>query len=485
MRSPASQGVTIAADLIEHSATELAQLVRNGEVSAGEVVEAHLEQIDRVNGELNAIITLRAEEAREDARRVDRAVGRGERLPLAGVPFTVKDVIAASGIPMTAGTPFLKEFVPHRDATAVGRLRAAGAILLGKTNCPEFAMFGYTRNSLFGETRNPYGPVTVGGSSGGEAAAIATRCSALGLGTDFGGSLRWPAHCTGILALRPTAGRVPGTGQLPAPSLEDPLLPSGETFQGRVQVIGTLARSADDLELALRLGAGPDGFDPLALPEPLGASREAKVDRVAVWDGPASPGVRNDVIQAVREAARSLEKRGVTIGDEPPHMLDRAVTLYTELRDLDRLRDVRRLIRGHESEVGEDVRAAIAAAEEAERRGTNVDGVALWEERDDLGSEFVSYLDRHLALLMPVATVPPYALDGPPPKVNGREQGMWDVLAPCRLISLFGIPAVSVPCGASADGLPIGVQVVGRPFREDEVLAVAGLLMQTAPPTHP
>jgi Asp-tRNA(Asn)/Glu-tRNA(Gln) amidotransferase A subunit family amidase len=245
-----------------------------------------------------------------------------------------------------------------------------------------------------------------------------------------------------------------------------------------VQVIGPLARSVDDLELALWVIAEPDGIDPVAVPAPLGRSRHVEISRVAVWDGPATPGVRDDVIAVVRNAARWMAERGVKVEDERPPMLERAVTLYTELRDLDRLRDVRGLVRGHESEVGEDVRAAVAAAEDAERRALRADAAPLWEERDHLGAEFVAYLERHSVLLMPVATVPPYALDGPLPSVNGRDQTMWDVLAPCRLISLFGVPAASVPFGASEDGLPIGVQVVGRPFREDEVLAVARMLMK-------
>jgi amidase len=455
-------------------------MVRGRAVSAREVVVAHLEQIDRVNGQLNAIVTLRAEEALHEASEVDRRVRDGADLPLAGVPFTVKDVIAAGGVRMTAGSPLLKDFVPQVDAPAVARLRVAGAILVGKTNCPEFAMFGYTKNSLFGETRNPVGPVTVGGSSGGEAAAIATRCSAVGLGTDFGGSVRWPASCTGILALRPTAGRVPRTGQLPAPTLVEPLLPNVTTLQGRVQVIGQLARTVDDIELALRVVAGPDGFDPFASPAPLLPSVDAVVDRVAVWEGPASPGVRHDVLGVVREAGRALEKRGLAVAHEEPTVLERAVVLYSELRDLDRLQDVRRLVRGRESEVGEDVQAAISAAEEFERRGQHPDPARLWEERDRLSAALRSFLDRSPVLLMAVATVPPYDLNGPPPVVAGREHGMWDVLAPCRLISLFGIPAMSVPFGKTKEGLPVGVQVVGRPFREDEVLAVARTLMEDA-----
>jgi Asp-tRNA(Asn)/Glu-tRNA(Gln) amidotransferase A subunit family amidase len=262
--------------------------------------------------------------------------------------------------------------------------------------------------------------------------------------------------------------------------LAEPLLPNELTLQGRVQVIGALARSAGDLELALRVIAGPDGLDPFAVPAALADSGQAAVARVAVWQGPVSPGVREDVIATVRHAATALEKRGLTIGDEVPSMLERAVTLYSELRELDRLQDVRRLVRGREDEVGADVRESIAAAEEYERGRAHPDPALLWEERDRLRAHFLSFLDRHSVLVMAVATVPPYALDGPPPIVRGREQGMWEVLAPCRLVSLLGVPSVSVPFGASADGLPIGVQVVGRPFREDEVLAVARMLGEEA-----
>jgi Asp-tRNA(Asn)/Glu-tRNA(Gln) amidotransferase A subunit family amidase len=454
-------------------AAELAELVRRREASAREVTESHLARIDAVNGELNAIVTLRAEEALADASRIDG--GDASELPMAGVPFTVKDLIATSGVRTTAGTPALSKWIPKLDASAVARVRRAGAILLGKTNCPEWGMFTYTRNSLFGETRNPVGPVTVGGSSGGEAAAIASGCSALGLGTDFGGSVRWPAHCTGVFALRPTAGRVPGTGQLPTPSMDEPLIPNETTLQGRVQVIGPLARSVEDVELALSVIAGPDGFDPFAVPAPL--RDDSDVTAAALWEGPTSPTVRDDVAATVREAATRLEKAGVRFTDREPSMLERAVTLYSELRDTDRLQDLRRLLRGREDQVGQDVRDAVAAAEEADRRDPDPDRAGLWEERDRLRAEVLAFLDEFPVLIMAVGTVPPYPLDQPV-LVNGREQSQWDVLAPSRLISLLGFPAASVPFGASADGLPIGVQVVGRPFREDQVLAAASLLME-------
>jgi Asp-tRNA(Asn)/Glu-tRNA(Gln) amidotransferase A subunit family amidase len=457
----------------------LARQVRARMVSAREALAAYMKHIDKANPRLNAIVTLRDHSAMlADADRVDAAVRDGADLPLAGVPFTVKDVIAAAGLPMTGGSRFLKDFVPTRDATAVARLREAGAILLGKTNCPEFAMFGYTNNSLFGETHNPKGPVTVGGSSGGEAAAIASHCSALGLGTDFGGSLRWPAHCTGLFALRPTAGRVPGTGQLPTPTLDEPLLPTQTTFQARMQVVGALARTFDGVESALHVIAGPDGIDASTQPLPLPWARVTFPTTVAVWEGPTTPAVRSDVRSTVRAAADALANSHHNVTDDAPTLLNRAVTLYSELRDTDRLKDVRQLLRGHEEAAGDDVRAAIAAAEEAERRDPNPDRPVLWNERERLLTELLAFLEQHSVLLMPVATVPPFPLDQPV-IVDGHAQSTWDVLAPSRLISLFGVPAASVPFGTSDDGLPIGVQVVGRPFHEHEVLAIARALEVT------
>jgi Asp-tRNA(Asn)/Glu-tRNA(Gln) amidotransferase A subunit family amidase len=393
------------------------------------------------------------------------------------VPFTVKDLIATGGVRTTAGTPFLSGWVPAMDATAVRRLREAGAVLIGKTNCPEWGMFPYTRNALFGETRNPVDPsLTPGGSSGGESAAVASGMSALGVGTDFGGSLRWPAHCTGVLALRPTAGLVPSTGQLPTPSLDEPLIPNAVTLQGRVQVIGPIARSVEDLALASHVMSGPDGWDPFAVPG-VSPPTGAPPPRAAVWDGPRSPATRADVIVVVRAAAAALERCGSHVSDEPPAMLEDAGALYSELRASDRLQDVRRIVRGHEDEVGDDVRAAIAAAEAFERDASGREPAVLWEARDRIRAAFGTYLDGHEVLLMSVATVPAYDPSEPPPPVGGREQTMWDVLEPCRLISLLGFPAASIPFGHSAEGLPVGVQVVGRPFREDQVMAVAKILM--------
>jgi Asp-tRNA(Asn)/Glu-tRNA(Gln) amidotransferase A subunit family amidase len=460
-------------ELTELTAAELAAAIRGRQVGPVEVVDAYLQRIDRVNPALNAVVTLRPpEELREEARRLEGPVRRGEGGRLAGVPFTVKDVLATAGIRTTAGSRVLSGFVPSQDATCVARLRAAGAILLGKTNCSELGLFPYTRNRLFGQTGNPVGPVTPGGSSGGESAAVAARCSALGLGTDFGGSLRWPASCTGVLALRPTTGRVPGTGQLPAPTLAEPLLPNSLTLQGRVQVIGPLARGVDDLEIALELLSGPDGLDPAARDAPPAPAAASTPDRFAWWDGAGVWPVRADAAAAVGAAAAELERHGLAAGAERPAWLDRATTLYTELRALDGVQDVRRIVRGHERDLDEDTAALLAA----ETTAPAAEPALLWAERDRLWGAALRFLARFPLLLLPVACVPAYDLAAGPPVVAGTPLSVWEVLAPCRAVSLLGLPSVAVPFGTSQEGWPLGVQLVGRPFSEHQLLAAARLL---------
>lgn len=464
-------------EVTELSAAELAAAVLGRQVSPVAVVDAYLQRIERVNHGLNAVVTLRPPaELRAEARRLEGAVLRGEGGQLAGVPFTVKDLIATAGLRTTAGSRVLRDFIPTQDATCVARLRAAGAILLGKTNCSEFGLFPYTSNRLFGQTRNPVGPVTPGGSSGGESAAVAARCSALGLGTDFGGSLRWPASCTGVLALRPTTGRVPGTGQLPAPVLSEPLLPNSLTLQGRVQVVGPLARSVDDLEIALRLLSGPDGLDPAARDAPAAPAAGALPRCFAWWDGAGIWPLRADVAAAVAAAAAELERQGLAAGAEQPRFLERATTLYAELRALDGLQDVRRIVRGHEHDLGDDTSALLAARTEP----PSAEPALLWAERDRLWAAALRFLARFPLLLLPVACVPAYDLSAGPPLVAGTPLSAWEVLAPCRAVSLLGLPAAAVPFGASQEGWPLGVQLVGRPFHEHEVLAAARLLAAPA-----
>jgi amidase len=312
------------AELVELSAGELAAAMRRRDASPVEVVDAHLARIETCNPDLNALVALRQVGARQEAKAAEAALLRGDQLgPLHGIPFTVKDIIATAELPTTCGSGALAGYRPRADATAVARMRAAGGILLGKSNCPEFALGIFSSSPLFGRPQSPLGEITPGGSSAGESAAIAAGLSPLGLGTDFGGSLRWPAHCTGIASIRPTVGRVPGTGQVPGPAGHDSGPPNAVSLQGRLQVIGPLARTAADLDLALSVLVGPDGIDPAAVPVPL--PRAADTDALALayaWcDGDGSTPLRPDVVALVEQAATCLERLGATVVRHRPMAL--------------------------------------------------------------------------------------------------------------------------------------------------------------------
>ena len=329
-------------DLLGGSAVAIARAVRAGVVSALEVVELHLERIASLNPRLNAIVTLCDEAARSAAGEADRKAGRGEHLgPLHGVPFTVKDAIATSGVRTTAGSRLLSEFVPSRSAPAIERLERAGAIMLGKTNCPEFALHTHTWNGLFGATLNPVDErVTPGGSSGGDSAAVASGCAAFGVGTDFGASTRWPAHCTGISTLRPTPGLIPMTGVLPFPASADPLPPPNSgALLTRAHSISPLTRSVGDLWSIVRVMAGPDGRDantvPVALDDP--ASVDLESLGCCWFEGEGTYPVRADLVEVVSQAAAAMVDRGLRVRQEMPPGIEGAYPLYAALRDVDGL----------------------------------------------------------------------------------------------------------------------------------------------------
>src|SRR3954452_23762936 len=303
-------------ELTSVTATALARLVLERRASATEVVEAHLRRIEEVNPALNAVVVLDAERALARARDADAALARGERWgPLHGVPFTVKDNLSAAGLEMTIGAPERAGVVPQQDATVVARLREAGAILLGKTNCPPFGGGIETDNPVYGRTSNPFDlERTPGGSSGGEAAIIAACGSPCGLGTDSGASLRLPAHFCGLASIKPTAGRVPATGAL------DDLGQLGSLRDPRTQ-IGPMARAVADVALLLRLTGGPDGRDGAVAPVPLGAPHDVELRglRAAVFtDNPLAtpPG---ETVASVERAAAALAGAGVRVeAAQPP-----------------------------------------------------------------------------------------------------------------------------------------------------------------------
>ena len=419
-------------ELTSATARGLAELIAGRGVSAREVVDAHLRRIEEVDGALNAVVQVDADRALARAGEADAALARGDqRGPLHGVPFTVKDNIAAAGIPMAIGVPERAGDVPAADATVVGRLKAAGAILLGKTNCPPWGGGIETDNEVYGRTSNPYGLTrTPGGSSGGEAAIIAAQGSPCGLGTDSGASVRLPAHFCGLASTKPSAGRVPLTGVL------DDEGQLGTLGDPRTQ-IGPLARSVADVALVLSVIAGPDGRDggavPLPLADPDGV--ELRGVRVAVQteNGLAAPTA--ETVATVERAAAALRDAGAAV------------------------EDARHPEGGHELTI--DVWRSY---------GAGVGASELWRllrRWDAFRSEMLAFADRYDVILCPVFAGPA--------RLHGTMNvaGEIDPTSFTTPHSLTGWPAATVRCGTSPEGLPIDVQLVAGPWRDDLALAAA------------
>jgi Asp-tRNA(Asn)/Glu-tRNA(Gln) amidotransferase A subunit family amidase len=452
----------------------LANSIRNGQISSVELVEMSLRRIEAVNPEINAIVTLVADAALAAAKRADARIAAGQSVgPLHGVPFTVKDVIATGGVRTTAGSMILRDFVPARTATAVSRLEVAGAIMIGKTNCPEFALDLNTSNRLFGQTRNPLDlSRTPGGSSGGDSAAVAANCAAFGVGTDYGGSIRWPAHCTGLASLRPTPGIVPGTGQLPFTSLATPLPPPNSlSVQGQQQVISPIARSVEDLFPILCAMAGPDDLDVHTVPVVLRNPQTVDIRelRCAWFEGEGSKPVRTDIIRAVEDAARCLADSGVPVVNQRPPAFDEAEAVFARLRSTEGVPDHLRLIGDRSGELTDGMRAWIDSCVTA----PVAEYLRLGAERDAVRAKVLAFMTTWPILLLPVAGLPAYAIGQHRFAVEGIPIDAMDIHIHCRPMSILRLPVAAVPCGTSVEGLPIAIQVVGRPFADHEVLAVA------------
>ena len=469
----------------------IADQVRKGMITATDVLEAHLEQVRSQNPALNAIVTLAEDKAREQAANIDSSIAAGAVPgPLAGVPFTVKDLIATRGVRSTAGSLILRDHVPAWGATAVERLCAAGAVLLGKANCPEFGLAVHTGNRLFGETLSPLGPdLSPAGSSGGDASAVASGMAAFGIGTDYGGSIRVPAHCTGLAALRPTPGLIPGTGQIPFPPWPGPFPPGpapfapgpapaapGNSLQARLQTIAPIARRVGDLWPLLQVMAGPDGIDANAVPATLGHPDQVSVaDLPVAWcAGDGSFPVRADLVQAVESAANVLADLGATVIARRPPGLERAEQVYAALRGIEGLPEHRALVTGREAELTSYARELIYA-----EPGRPAGSAALREltaAADDLRAEVAAFMRQWPILLMPVASVPGFPPGMAEFRVGGQVLSGAQMESCCRAVTLLGAPAAVVRCGSSTEGLPVGVQVVGRPFHDAETVAVAAAL---------
>ncbi|MEV0264750.1 amidase [Streptomyces sp. NPDC050617] len=445
-------------------AAEQAAAVRRADISAVELIDSHLDRIAEVNPQVNAVTQLMAEQARTAAQRTDRRRAAGEAMgPLAGVPFTVKESTAVEGVPTTFGTERFRDLVAPADAPPVARLRAAGAIPIGHSNMPTLILAGmHTRSEMFGDTVNPWDSTrTPGGTSGGDAVAVATGMAALGLGNDSGGSVRIPAQFCGVAGLKPSTGRFPADHRVLGP--DDP----GPASQMLV-TDGPLARSVGDLRLAYEALAGTDPRDPRAVPAPAYGEPLAGPVKVAVVADPGGHGVHPAIRAAVAAAADALADAGYDVrdvGDVP--RLDEALEAYGRITVTEFAPTwpaVRKLL-------GEGGDRYIAAAMEGTPPATAEELMKLMGTWLNIRRSWAEFLDEYPLLLGPSFTEPPVE-----PGLESRDKAGRDRVGSgmrlCSVTSFVGVPAVAVPTGV-ADGLPSGVQIVGRAFREDMCLAAA------------
>jgi amidase len=445
-------------------ATELAQCIARRQLSSVEVVDAHLARIDAVNPALNAVVRVMADEARAGAVLADKKIAAGETLgPLHGVPFTVKENIDVAGLPTTWGVPALAQAVPPADAPVVERMRAAGAIPIGRTNLPDMGLRTHTVSSLHGLTRNPWHPGrTAGGSSGGEAAALATGMSPLGLGNDTGGSLRNPANACGITSIRPSAGRVPDAGYVPA---EDRLL-----AVQLMNVQGPMARRVADVLLCLRVLMGAHRRDPWSIDAPFDGPPQSRPIRVAVLPEPPGGSTDPTVAAVVRRAARALADAGYVVEEMCPTRYEDAVSCWGRLISSD-LASVLGLL---SQVMSADAMAYLNNFMEAVPPVADTAGWSrLMTERDGIARAWSIFMADRPLLLSPTWTQLPFehGFDSATPAGTAATTELMRPVVPANLL---GLPSACVPAGRDeATGLPIGVLITGRRMREDLCLEAA------------
>jgi amidase len=450
----------------------MAALVRAREISPVELVDAHLQQIEKLNPKLNAFVVVTGDRAREEARAAEAAVLRGDTLgDLHGVPVTVKDSFDIAGLRTLCGSKFRLGHRAAADAAAVARMRAAGAIVLGKTNCPEFLSNYETDNFITGRSNNPWDlERTPGGSSGGESAAIASFCSAGGIGSDGGGSVRIPAHFCGIAALKSTPGRVSAAGHFPR--IANP--------GGLLGVAGPMARNARDVQRLFSVLAGYDSQDPFSAPVPL---RAPVTDGLKVgllerfYDVPVQPAMR----EVVGAAARALEGMKIPVEPFRPEGLERAPNLWWFFFGRLPAETTRETIAGREADAHWTSTEFLNAALK-ESLPSAQDVLVNLAARDAMRAALLRQMEQFPLLLLPACGVTAWRHRERKWETGQKPIGLFEAMMPVTPFNLLGMPAVVIPFGRDENGMPAGVQIVGRPYDEELILEIAIRLEQARGP---
>ena len=468
-------------EITHQSAVKQLALLREGKISPLELAEEHIRAIERMNPRLNAIVDFDADRVREQTRALtrERMAPSAPRRPLFGLPVTVKSSIATAGLRCEIGSLLRKGEVAREDAVVVARLRRAGANILGTTNCPEFLMAYETDNRLYGQTKNPWDlEYTPGGSSGGEAAAIASGMSAAGLGSDSGGSVRTPAHFTGICALKPTPGRIPAAGHLP---------PCVGPFS-ILGAIGPMARTMEDISLLFHALAGQDMTDPISAPiaaRTMDAS-ELKQIPIGYFEDDGLVPVTAETRLAVRAAVTSLEKQGFHVRPFRPTALEAARKLWWKFFVRSGAMFLEPLLRGHREQLSPVLLDFLSIA----HREPTLSGEELlqaWAECDQVRSQLLAEMQEFPVLLCPVCAIPAFRHGERSWNIGGQSVAYLDAMRYTQWFNLLAAPAAVVPVGKSPEGLPIGVQVVARPFEDEIAMAIAGVIEEqfgfVPPPT--
>jgi Asp-tRNA(Asn)/Glu-tRNA(Gln) amidotransferase A subunit family amidase len=458
-------------------AVVLAEQIRNKKLSPVELVDAHLSRIERLNPSLNAFIEIDFDGARRAARQAEEKITRNETLGLLhGVPISIKSSIEVQGMRCEAGTRLRAGVIAKQDAPLVERLRAAGAIILGTTNAPELLMAWETDNLLYGRTNNPWDlSRTAGGSSGGESAAVASGCSAGGVGSDGGGSIRVPAHFCGICGLKPTPGRIPATGHFP--NSVGPFALTG--------VVGPMTRTIADLKVFFEAMQGPDDGDPSAAPVPVhwSSQQELKKTRIAYFEDDGRTPVTPETRASVRKAADLLLRAGFQVEAFRPQKLEKARQLWWKFFGITGGMLVGEMVKGHEQELSPITKEFLEWVAEGPSH-TTASLLDMWIQRDVVRMEIFKQMQEFPILLCPAAAIPAFHHGERSWQIEGQIAGKaeaktvkyLDAWSYTEWFNLLGMPASVLPIGQSSEGLPIGVQIAGKPWQEELVLSIAEVL---------